>query len=232
MNSTFVKKSAIAAALLLASQAWASTATFVDVGNAATFVWNFTNVDGANLNASVKFELASKVDFNTWKFNVTTVNTSSGAGAAVNANRMVSFGIGVVNPELAGTSDDSPDWATGINTNLPSFGKVDFCAYGGSNCSGGGGDGLLKGETNNFNVTMDFKTNVGASGVTFTSPYAAKFQSVGNRGGSWELAGCLSTDEACKITPPRPPSEIPEPGTLTLAGLALLGFGAARRRRA
>lgn len=231
MNSTFAKKSVIAAALLVASQAWASTATFLNVGNAATFVWNFTNVDGANLNASVEFTLASKVG-SAWTFNVAAANTSSGAGAAANANRLVSFGIGVVNPELLSTSDTSGNWDTAINTNFPAFGKIDFCAYGGSNCAGGSNAGLFKGATDAFATTMTFKTAPGASGVTFTSPYAAKFQSVGNRGGSWELAGCLSTDADCLITPPRPPSEIPEPGTLTLAGLALLGFGAARGRRA
>ena len=63
---------------------------------------------------------------------------------------------------------------------------------------------------------MNFKTAVGAAtGVTFSSPYAAKFQSVGNKGGSWELEGCLEGATGCN---PRPPQEVPEPGSLALAG--------------
>lgn len=214
--------SAASALALLAAAQSASAFTFSNVGDNFTVNWS-SIIDGATLSSSVKYTLDSKTDADTWVFKIDAANNSSGTGN----NRLVSFGIEVVNPDLSSTSDNSGTWDTSINVNFPSFHQVDFCAFAGPNCSGGAGGGLGEGGSTSFKVTMNFASTI-ASGVTFNYDFPAKYQAVGKAGKSYELAGCVQGDTSCG---PRPPQEIPEPGTLALLGLSLLGAGAAARRR-
>ena len=68
------------------------------------------------------------------------------------------------------------------------------------------------------------------NGISFTSPYAVKFQSVGKAGKSVEFAGCLTTDTSCVSSPPQE-FNVPEPTALALVGISLFGAAAATRRR-
>jgi|JI8StandDraft_2_1071088.scaffolds.fasta_scaffold60924_1 MYXO-CTERM domain-containing protein len=218
-----------AGALFAAVSAGATSVSFTALGQQQTFQWAAANVDGANLAATVSFTL-SAWSTNTATFSVLMNNSTLVANPGT--NRMVSFGISVVTPDLIGVTDNSPTWNTGINANIPGgFGKVDFCAWGGVSCTGGSNGGISEGQSTSFNVTMSFAQAVQNQTITFTSPFAAKWQSVGNTGSSWTLAGCVMGVN-CNVPPPPPVKDLPVPGSLALAALALAGVGVARRRRA
>jgi hypothetical protein len=143
--------------------------------------------------------------------------------------RIVSFGVDVLTPDPTGASIsndsslDSENWGVSVNVNFPSFNTVDLCVWAGSNCSGGGNDGMREGESDIVYVTL--------TGANFTNgitlkTFPMKFQSVGLFGGSYEIGGTIETP------PPPPPSdELPEPTTLGLIGAGLFGLGLVRRRR-
>ena len=175
--------------------------------------------DGATLSATVNFTLNS-LSATQAIFGVKVSNNSSGPGS----NRLVSFGIDIVRPALSFASATG-GWDATRNTNFPSFQTVDLCIWDGSNCSGGGSQGVGEGLMESFNLTLRTAGNF-TQGINFTSPYAVKFQSVGNSGGSIEFAGCIVGTPNCG------PTQVPEPASIALVGLGLLGAALARRRKA
>jgi hypothetical protein len=202
--------------------------TFTSVGQSATVVYSYL-VDGAQLDATVLYKLTGYTS-NTAVFDVTISNNT--LVSATNTNVLMSVGIQVVTPTLVSVVDDSSMFDTAINTVLPSFHKVDFCAFAANGCAGGNvnkglGENLSSGP---FSTTMTFAAGAFSSGVdvSFGDPFSVKYQSVGVSGKSWEFSGCVQGDTTCTT---RPPQEVPEPGMLGLLGLGLLGIGATRRRR-
>lgn len=177
--------------------------------------------DGATLSATVQLTLNSLTATQAI-FGVQVINNSSGPGS----NRLVSFGIDVVDPALSSVSANG-GWDASRNVNFPSFGFVDLCVWDGRNCSGGGNGGVGEGLTESFALTLKTAGDFLTGGIEFISPYSVKFQSVGTRGGSAEFAGCIVGTAGCGSS-----NQVPEPASIALVGLGLLGAAMVRRRKA
>lgn len=161
----------------------------------------------------------------TLQFVVDNDSTLNGGGAIVPGSlvRLTAFGFNIT-PNATGVSfSDVVDgglvdaYIPGPgNPNLPSQ-PVEICAFAGPNCAGGGGGGIVAGGTDTFSLIL-----AGTWGDTITLDFlAVKFQT---DNGSFEF-GC--TNSECG-----PPVQVPEPHTLALLGLGLIGLALGRRRRA
>lgn len=209
---------ALCGGLMGIGSAHAAVMLFDSVADTSSILYSTTQ-DGATLSATVKFTLDSLTAAQAI-FGVEVSNNSSGPGT----NRLMSLGIDIVSPTLNFASA-SGGWDATRNTTFPTFQTVDLCLWDGNNCSGGGNQGVDAGQIESFALTLGTTGNF-LAGISFTSPYAARFQSVGTQGEAFVLTGCIVGTPQCG------PTQVPEPASVALVGLGLLGAALALRRKA
>lgn len=227
MFRKLIVASGLAAAFTFAGSAMALTFTFDSVGDTLLTTYSFTQ-DGADVTATVEYELTS-ISSTEAEFDVTIINSTALAQPGV--NRLTAFGVDIVSGSItaAATSNSSPtagEWDATVDTNFPSFQQVNLCSYAGPNCSGGSSLGVAEQETDLFDLLLTGTFGTTPS-ISFTSPFPAKFQAVGTAGGSFEVDAC--EDDNCPD--PTPDPTVPEPGTLALIAIGILGLVASTRRR-
>jgi hypothetical protein len=221
-----LKRAAALAAGLLAFSAQATTVTFDSLGDSFTFLYG-GNVDGATMNASVTYTLTAWNN-RTATMSVSATNNSTGTGRGLHPIRLVAFGVAFTTPDLTNANVAGiGEWDADADTQFDGSTVVQLCEYAGANCLDDTGLGVWQGDTDTFDLSLTFASRVEGRTITFGSPFESKWQGVGNQGLIYGVTGCLNSDTGCVSEV----NQIPEPTTLALGGLALLGAAAARRRQ-
>jgi PEP-CTERM motif len=213
------KRLALCLGLVLGSMslvaAPANAVTFTNPGDSASLSFNGL-VDGdplAGLSGTLDLMLESDAG-NRKTFSFKFTNTSS---ALVSAARISAWGFNST-PDITGASIVGGTVFDNIsNGPVPGLPRIEFCATTGPNCAGGGGDGVLLGQS-----------ATGAFELTFAS--AAKFVNLDQffvRYQSIEAPGITGGSGVGTVV-----SGVPEPASwaMLICGFGLAGAALRRRR--
>jgi len=157
-----------------------------------------------------------------------TVNLTN-ASTGPSTDRLSSWGFGTT-PNVASVSfGDASDGGlvgaslTSSPPGFPGSALIEVCAWS-QNCAGGGAGGIAESASDQFTLTLTFASAV--SSLAFDI-LGVKFE-----GGPTGAAPffCSSADE-CGVNGVVGTAAIPEPATILLIGVAMLGMAALRRRR-
>jgi hypothetical protein len=202
----------------------ASAATVTTAGQSFSVAFG-GQVEGSTqpgLTSEAKFTLdAISTDRKFWTFSVDLKNTSS---TPITGSRVSILGFNTdpnVNRPLSSVSGVYDIIATG---NMPGVGTVEICfkGAGGPNCSGGGGEGVLKGATAAFTAVLAFNNTVTS---LVLDNFTVRYQSI--VGSGFGTSG-IGRGTAGDVAP------VPLPAAFWLFGsgiLALMGVRRARRVR-
>jgi hypothetical protein len=176
-----------------------------------------TNLLAAHATFDVTNVTANTITFDIQIFNDSVLTTFTNAGLA-------SFGLQTAPAGTSASISGGAVFDGASIASIPSLNFINLCVWSGNNCAGGPQNDLLAvGANDSFTLTL---SGVFPNGLEVLDS-GIKFQT---SGGSFEFPGteCPPGSTICEQPPP---PQLPEPGTLLLLGLALLGLVPLRRSR-
>ena len=194
---------------------------FVDVNNVAV------PIPGLTASLFLQFD---GVTGNTWNFDYTITNTSSGN---ISTARLSSFGLATTPDPIAASSTGLYQYAI-VNPSFPNVGgagqNIDVC-FGSSPGTCSGGNGLLPGQSASGEFDLTFA--MALSSLSLDSAFA-RFQSI-NSGPPFNFAGAsgVGINNDLSINPVDiNPVPLPAAAWMFLAGIAGLGVLARKKKQA